>query len=122
MNSEHDPDLENLLVILNDGEWHTAGEIVQAAYCMYDVRWKDRLVRRLAADSRGAIGTGQHGYKLTAAMTEDEANHAANWLDSQSEKMHDRAMEIRTAWETAQKMKKEPQLALPLSALSVTSC
>lgn len=57
----------------------------------------DRTVREIAESSRGAIISGQQGYRLTAEATGEEIYHASHWLRSQARKMMERSIEIEQA-------------------------
>lgn len=72
------------------GEWWTARELRDR------FGYQDRELRAIANASKGAILSGQHGYKLNTEATEDERRHAAAWLRHQGRAMLKRADEIET--------------------------
>lgn len=55
----------------------------------------DRAVRQIADDSKGAIISGQSGYRLTRLATTAEIDQAEAWLKAQARQMTERAVEIR---------------------------
>lgn len=57
--------------------------------------WTRRKLQSVAHASKGAIISGQRGYKLFSQATPEEREHAANWLDSQASDMKERARAIR---------------------------
>ena len=81
--------LDRLIEVLADGRWYQARELKTLLHT------SDRKVRQLAEFSRGAVISGQQGYRLTRHASVDEIDHAERWLLSQSRKMADRAREIR---------------------------
>ena len=70
--------------------WMTAKDIMLTC----SGRLHDRDVRELASASEWII-SGQKGYKHMENATLEECNHAASWLESQSDKMKARAIMIR---------------------------
>ena len=72
---------------LKGGDWVTSRVLSWDGY-------SERELRAIANASKGAIITGQKGYKLNVEATEDERKHAANWLRHQAREMLRRADEI----------------------------
>lgn len=83
---------DRVLELLQDGQWHRAKTI-----CAELDGLNERALRQVAEESRGAVISGQHGYKLTRLATNDEIDHAERWLLSQSQAMKARAVDIRKA-------------------------
>ena len=79
-----------VLELLQDGSWHRAKSLCGAISGL-----TDRGLRQIAEGSRGAVISGQRGYKLTAKATTEEIDHAEAWLLSQAKHMTDRARQIR---------------------------
>jgi hypothetical protein len=80
--------LEELL--LNAGCWMTAKDISLTT----GGRVLDRDIRQVASETSNVI-SGQKGYRHIRCSTAEEINHAANWLESQADKMGKRARAIR---------------------------
>lgn len=83
--------LENLLKANKD--WMTSTQCIgmlQRPASDDNRRW----IRELASRSEWII-SGQKGYKHIEHGTTEEINHAANWLESQANKMSKRAAGIR---------------------------
>jgi hypothetical protein len=73
--------------------WHNAADILRTMG-REETDGEKRAIRSVAAAS-DAIVSGQKGYQHIAHSTPEQINHAANWLESQAGKMHDRAIAIR---------------------------
>lgn len=89
-------DAELLCKNLAGRGWMKAQEII-AEFPM----WKDRYIRRIAAESEGRILSGQNGYKLTIEATPEEVLHATNWMRSQAREMIRRSIRIARVFHRA---------------------
>lgn len=106
------PEVQILITLLAlDHGWSTAAELISLAAITHAQHWTERDIRAYARASAGAVGSGQQGYKLTASMTTEEAERAANWLRSQARDMEVRAQQIATAFAAA-----HPENPLPKSS------
>lgn len=83
-------EIQTLEAALGDGKWHSARDLRGLG--------NERRIRLLANASRGFIGSGQRGYKLTVEMDEVEFEESAGGLESQVRRMHDRVREMREVW------------------------
>lgn len=83
-------DIADLVRALTGHDWRSARELAGEG-------WNDRRLRATASASEGRIVSGQKGYALIEAVTVEEAQHAADWLDRQARSMSKRASEIRRA-------------------------
>lgn len=79
------------LSALADQAWHKGRDLAAS------LRTNERVLRQIASQSHGQVLSGQLGYRLTSAASNDEIDHAERWLLSQANKMKDRAREIRLA-------------------------
>ncbi len=83
-------DVHLLAGFLNGKGWVRAKEIETA------LGIDDRVIRAVAEFSRGAVISGQKGYRYFDRSTPiGEADHAASWMESQARKMLKRAGDIR---------------------------
>ena len=91
--------LPKLITALTDRGWVSAKHLCQ------QLGTDDRTIREAASLSEGRVISGQKGYALIEAVTVEEANHAASWLEHQAKAMLSRAAAIRRAmhrrWEQA---------------------
>ena len=83
--------VDAFLDLLRDGAWWKGKTVCDRLHT------NDRTVRKIAELSAGRVISGQAGYKLTRAASNEEIDHAERWLISQGRKMIDRAREIRIA-------------------------
>jgi len=81
-------DHDRLVKDLSGSIWQTARELRRLG-------WNERKLRAVASLSRGRIVSGQKGYALIESVSDEEAMHAAAWLDAQARVMMRRANEIR---------------------------
>jgi len=79
------------LSALHDGGWHKGRELCAA------LQTDERTIRQAAADSGGAVISGQLGYRLTAYATTQEIDRAENFYRSQARHMLKRAIQVRKA-------------------------
>ena len=88
-----DPELNSVIAYMRGRGWASAQHIAIALGYPPGESGK-RVVRDIAARSRGEVIGGQDGYKLKREATPDERTHAANRLRSQARDMMARADEI----------------------------
>lgn len=79
------------LEALSNGGWHKGRELCAA------LQTDERTLRQAAADSDGAVISGQLGYRLTAHATTQEIDRAENFYRSQARHMLRRAIQVRRA-------------------------
>jgi hypothetical protein len=96
-----DARIETLIALLAGQGWMTAQRVIGRHHSETGIKWHDRMVRDLAAESRGEVAGGQRGYKLVREMSREEMEHARNWMKSQAARMTERATEIETVWHSS---------------------
>lgn len=94
----HSRDLETasrltdaFLAVLRDGLWHKGRDLAQA------LQTNERVLRQIASSSGGSVLSGQSGYRLTRAASNEEIDRCESWLRSQARKMIGRSIQIRKA-------------------------
>ena len=76
--------------LLDSGEWQCSRQLLTLS----PEPLNDRELRNLASQSQWLI-SGQHGYKHLRHATAEEIHHATAWLESQAQKMSERAATLR---------------------------
>lgn len=91
------PDVDDDQVHAFLGHVHAARGWITARSLRELTGHDERTLRELANRSRGAVISGQNGYKATDLATQAEVDHAVAWLRSQARAMQDRADQITAA-------------------------
>ena len=81
------PQVQRVMTLLADGEWHKAEEIKK--YAVVDPR-----VVRIIAEKTGQLIGGAQGYKRTDMADPEEIWHARNSLRSRARKLLKRAKRL----------------------------
>jgi hypothetical protein len=99
-----DPNVEWLVRFLNANDWMTASEILRQSR-QAETDSNKRMLRALAAASKGRVAGGQRGYKLVEEMTVEEYHHWRNWMKSQADFMTARILEADKVFYRRQKVR-----------------
>lgn len=81
-------------MVMHNKKWWSAKQIIG----LCPEFGTDKDLRDLANNSGGRVISGQNGYCLMDYATQEEIDHAANWLISQGKKMIKRGIEIRNRY------------------------
>lgn len=84
-----------------------------------DLGFNERLVRALAAQSRGRVVSYNGGYKLTVKASLEEKLECTGRLRSQAAQMQDRAQAVDAVWHEEQLHR--TNLSLPMELPSVST-